>query len=150
MAKSQTTFAKKEKEKKRIAKRIEKQEKKELRKADSKKGKSLEDMIAYVDENGNISSTPPDLSKVEAIRAEDIPVHGVKGVFKEVSSTRKGKITYFNEEKGYGFINDLKSQQRVFVHVNNLLEPDLRENAEVLFEIEASPKGASAINVRSK
>jgi len=150
MAKSQTTFAKKEKEKKRIAKRIEKQEKKELRKADSKKGKSLEDMIAYVDENGNISSTPPDLSKVEIIRAEDIPVHGVKGVFKEVSSTRKGKITYFNEEKGYGFINDLKSQQRVFVHVNNLLEPDLRENAEVLFEIEASPKGASAINVRSK
>lgn len=149
MAKSQTTFAKKEKEKKRIAKRIEKQEKKELRKADSKKGKSLEEMMAYVDENGNISNTPPDTSKFTPIRAEDIPVHGVKGVFKDVSSTRKGKITYFNEEKGYGFINDLKSQQRVFVHINNLLEP-LRENAEVLFEIEASPKGAVAVNVRSK
>lgn len=149
MAKSQTTFAKKEKEKKRIAKRIEKEEKREARKANSNKGKSLEDMMAYIDENGNISNTPPDASKMISIRAEDIPVDGVKGVFKDNSSTRKGKITYFNKDKGYGFINDLKSQQRVFVHINNFTEP-LDENAEVLFEIEASPKGAVAVNVRSK
>jgi cold shock CspA family protein len=149
MAKSQTTFAKKEKEKKRLGKRLEKQEKKEMRKAESKKGKSLEDMMAYIDENGNISSTPPDLSKKVSINAEDIPVNGIKSVFKDESGTRKGKITYFNEEKGYGFINDMKSQQRIFVHINNLTEP-LRENADVVFEIENGPKGPSAVNVRSK
>jgi cold shock CspA family protein len=149
MSKSQATFAKKEKEKKKLAKRLEKQEKREFRKAESKKGKPLEEMMAYVDENGNISDSPPDLTKQVSIRAEDIPVNGIKRVFNEVSNTRKGKISFFNEEKGYGFINDLKSQQRVFVHVNNMLEP-LRENADVLFEIESSPKGAVAINVRSK
>jgi cold shock CspA family protein len=149
MAKSQTTFAKKEKEKKRLGKRLEKQEKKEMRKAESKKGKSLDEMMAYLDENGNLSNTPPDLSKKVAINAEDIPVNGIKRVFQDDSGTRKGKITYFNLEKGYGFINDMKSQQRVFVHINQLTEP-LGENDEVLFEIEIGHKGPSAINVRSK
>jgi len=121
----------------------------QARKAQSGKGKSLEDMMAYIDQNGNIVSTPPDPSQSVAIRAEDIPVDGVKGVFREISSTRKGKITYFNNEKGYGFINELKSQQRIFVHINNLTEP-LGENADVLFEIEAGPKGPVAVNVRSK
>ena len=48
------------------------------RKLDNNKGKSLEDMLAYVDENGNISSTPPDLTKVEEIKAEDISVAAIK------------------------------------------------------------------------
>lgn len=149
MSKSQTTFAKKEKEKKRLQKRKEKEEKMEMRKTEARKGKSLEDMLAYVDENGVISNKPPDPANITEIRAEDIPVNGLRAVGKEISSVRKGKISYFNDEKGYGFINDLKSQQRVFVHINNLLEP-LGVNADVLFEIEMSPKGATAINVRSK
>ncbi|MEP6617607.1 MAG: hypothetical protein ABJA57_13550 [Ginsengibacter sp.] len=59
MAKSQETFSKKEKGKKKLKKRQEKQEKMEDRKNNAKKGKSLEEMMAYIDENGNISSTPP-------------------------------------------------------------------------------------------
>ena len=59
MAKSQETFSKKEKGKKKLKKRQEKQEKMEDRKTNAKKGKSLEEMMAYIDENGNISSTPP-------------------------------------------------------------------------------------------
>ncbi|MFN9520092.1 MAG: cold shock domain-containing protein, partial [Bacteroidota bacterium] len=51
MSKSQETFSKKEKEKKRLKKRQDKAQKKEERKANSLKGKSLEDMMAYVDEN---------------------------------------------------------------------------------------------------
>ena len=54
MAKSQITFSKKEKEKKKIQKRREKEEKMAQRKLDNNKGKSLEDMLAYVDENGNV------------------------------------------------------------------------------------------------
>lgn len=149
MSKSQATFAKKEKEKKRLQKRNEKKEKMEQRKAEAKKGKSLEEMMAYIDENGNISNKPPDLSNIVEIRIEDIPVSGLKAIRPEVSNTRKGKISYFNEEKAYGFINDLKSQQRVFVHKNSMLEP-LGENDEVVFEIEKGPRGMNAINVRRK
>lgn len=149
MSKSQATFAKKEKEKKKIQKRLEKKEKMEQRKADAKKGKSLDEMIAYIDENGNISSTPPDLSKVTEIKAEDIPVDGLRSVKNDVSNTRKGKITFFNEQKGYGFISEHKTQQRVFVHINDLQEP-LTEGAEVHFEIESGFKGDRAVNVRSK
>ena len=54
MAKSQETYNKKEKEKKKLEKRKEKEQRKEERKAQSKEGGSWEDMIAYVDENGNI------------------------------------------------------------------------------------------------
>ena len=71
MGKSQETFSKKEKEKKRLKKRQEKLAKREERKSNPKK--SFEEMIAYVDENGNLSDTPPDLTKKKKpIKAEDI------------------------------------------------------------------------------
>jgi len=59
MAKSKETFGKKQKEKQRLKNRQDKQQKKEERKANLKKGKTLNEMLAYVDENGNLSSTPP-------------------------------------------------------------------------------------------
>lgn len=74
MAKSQATYSKKENEKKRLKKQKDKQEKKEERQANAKKGLALEDMMAYVDENGNISSTPPDPKKKKVINTEDIQI----------------------------------------------------------------------------
>jgi len=65
MAKSKETFGKKQKEKQRLKKRQDKQQKMEERKANSKKGKSLNEMLAYVDENGNLSSTPPVVKREE-------------------------------------------------------------------------------------
>ncbi len=60
MARSkQQSFAKREKEKKRIQHKKEKQQKKEERKANSNKGKGLDDMLAYIDEHGNLTSVPP-------------------------------------------------------------------------------------------
>jgi hypothetical protein len=59
MAKSQITFNKKENEKKRLKKRLEKEKKREARKANAPGG-GFENMIAYVDENGNLTDTPPD------------------------------------------------------------------------------------------
>ncbi len=59
MARPQT-FSKKENEKKKQARRLEKQNRKEERKL-SGNTNSFEDMIAYVDENGRITSTPPGL-----------------------------------------------------------------------------------------
>jgi len=74
MAKSQQTFSKIEKEKKKIKKREEKQKKKEERRANSKKGSGFDSMIAYVDENGHLTDTPPDPSKKKKIKAENIEI----------------------------------------------------------------------------
>jgi hypothetical protein len=60
MARSQASQAKKQKEKLKLQKRKDKEQRKEERKANSLHGKPLEEMLAYVDENGNISTTPPD------------------------------------------------------------------------------------------
>ena len=61
MGKSQETWNKKENEKKKEKKKKEKEARREERKANAKEGNSFE--IAYVDEFGNFSSTPPDPTK---------------------------------------------------------------------------------------
>ena len=61
MSKSMTV-GKRENEKKRLAKRAEKLKRKEEKKLAGKSG-DFADMIAYVDENGMITSTPPDTTE---------------------------------------------------------------------------------------
>ena len=63
MARSRSTFSKRENEKKKQKRREDKNQKREEKKANAESGKSLDDMIAYVDEFGNISDTPPDPEK---------------------------------------------------------------------------------------
>lgn len=60
MARKKETYNKREKEKKKIRRRMDKAEKKELRQTNNDKGKPLEEMLVYLDENGNLSSTPPE------------------------------------------------------------------------------------------
>ena len=149
MAKSQETYSKKENEKKRKAKNKEKEERREERKANSVKGKSLEDMMAYIDEDGNISATPPDPKKQRAaIKAENIQI----GVPRQedmapVDVTRTGTVTHYNDSKGYGFIKDAVSQDSIFVHVNALIDP-ITEGSKVTFEVEKGPKGLNAVRVK--
>lgn len=148
MGKSQETFAKKEKEKKKLKQRQDKAEKMEERRANDKKGKSLEDMMAYIDENGNISSTPPDPRKKKVFKQEDMQIAVPKqepGT--EADLIRSGVVTFFNDAKGFGFIKDLVTQESVFIHVNQLQEP-IKENDKVSFEVEMGAKGPSAVNVK--
>ena len=63
------------------------------------------------------------------------------------SLERKGIVTFYNETKAFGFIRELESNQRVFVHANNLLEP-IKEDNIVIFEAGRGPKGISAMKVR--
>jgi cold shock CspA family protein len=148
MSKSQETFNKKEKEKKRLKKQQDKQAKKEDRKANSDKGKSLDEMMAYVDENGNITSTPPDpLKRKTVINVEDIQIGTAKQAdIEEGDIERTGTLTFFNHSKGYGFIRDEKSQESIFFHVNGLLGP-VKEKDKVSFEVEMGQKGLNAIRV---
>ena len=148
MARSQETFGKKEKEKKRLKQRQDKQEKKEERKANGTKSKSLDDMMAYIDENGNISSTPPDPNKKKVFKQEDMQIAIPKYVpGEEANPIRTGIVTFFNDAKGFGFIRDLQTQESVFVHINQLSGP-VKENEKVSFEVQMGPKGASAVNVK--
>lgn len=148
MARSQETFSKKEKDKKKLKKRQDKQQKKEDRKANSDKGKSFEDMLAYVDENGMITSTPPDPTRKRVIKSEDIQISITRREAMDPADLiRTGVISFFNDAKGYGFIKDLESQESVFVHINNLEGP-VKENDKVTFETEMGPKGISAIKVK--
>jgi cold shock CspA family protein len=146
MAKPKETFNKKEKEKKRLKQRQEKREKMEDRKANNQKGKTLEDMMAYLDENGNISDTPPDPRLKKQFRQEDMQI-GVPKQEDIEDVPRTGTVIFFNNEKGFGFINDSITGERIFIHANNLSEP-IQETDKVEFEVEMGPRGASAVNVK--
>lgn len=148
MGKSQETFNKKEKEKQRLKKKQDKEQKKEERKAHSDKGKSLDEMMAYVDDKGNISSTPPDPNKRKTIKTEDIQIGILRQTAVEPEDLiRKGTVTFFNVSKGYGFIKDHQTQESIFVHMNGLINP-VKENDKVSFETEMGKKGLNAVNVK--
>lgn len=145
MAKSQQSFTKKEKEKKRLKKRQDKQQKKEERKANSEGG-GLENMMAYVDEGGRLTDTPPDPTKKKKIDAKSIEI-GVPKRENVVESIRTGRVEFFNDQKGYGFIKEHETQEKYFVHVNGLLE-EIKEGDKVTFELERGMKGMNAIRVK--
>jgi CspA family cold shock protein len=58
-----------------------------------------------------------------------------------------GKVKFFNERKGFGFIVDDESQQDVFVHVSGLVDK-VRENDTVSYDITEDKRGKKAINVK--
>lgn len=147
MRRSQETFNKKEVRNKKEKKRKDK-EKKRLARKENEKRNSLDDMIAYVDENGKISSTPPDPNRKKNIKLEDIEVSTPKrDTNKKLDPIRKGIVTFFNDSKGFGFIRDLETQESVFVHVNNILE-EIKEDNIVNFEIVMGHKGPTATQVK--
>lgn len=59
----------------------------------------------------------------------------------------KGKVKFFNEAKGFGFIKDVVSEIEYFVHVSGLND-EIRENDEVSFDLQQGKKGLNAVNVK--
>lgn len=148
MARSQESFNKREKEKNRVKKRLEKEQKKEERRQNAPGG-DFDSMIAWVDEFGNITNSPPDPSKKEKINVENIEISVPRREDEVVETVRKGKIDFFNTSKGFGFIREQDTQERFFFHVNGLLE-DVSEGDKVTFEIEKGFKGLNAIKVQKQ
>ena len=147
MAKSHQTWNKKDREQQKQKARKEKEERKKERKEHAQKGKSLEQMMAYLDENGNISSSPPDPRKKKEIKLEDIEIGVPK--LKPIDPKdliRKGTVTFFNDSKGYGFIKNTETQDSIFVHVNGLTT-QIKEGDKVTFEVEMGQKGPTAVKV---
>lgn len=140
------SFSKKELEKRKAKEKQDKAQKMKERKANNSKGKSLDDMMAYLDENGNITSTPPDPNKKREISLDDIQLGAAKVVAEDVEP-KTGVVSFFNEAKGYGFITDSKTRENIFVHMNQLLQP-IKERDKVTFETEKTPRGLAAVGVK--
>ena len=79
-------------------------------------------MMAYVDEYGNISDTPPDPTiKKEKIKASDIVIGVPKKEEEEVlDGDLTGKVDFFDTSKGFGFIIDSRDKNKYFFHVSQI------------------------------
>ncbi|OGR58920.1 MAG: cold-shock protein [Elusimicrobia bacterium GWA2_69_24] len=63
----------------------------------------------------------------------------------------KGKVKWFNDQKGFGFITPEDGSKDVFAHHTSIKAEGFRtlaENQEVEFDVEQSDKGPRAANVR--
>ncbi|MEL6537811.1 MAG: cold shock domain-containing protein [Bacteroidota bacterium] len=147
MGKSSETFSKKEKEKKRQKKKEAKAQRKEARQANSSGG-ALDAMMAYVDEFGNIVDTPPDPNKKKEVDLDSIQLGAAsRDTVDETEVIRKGRVDYYNDDKGYGFIKEYETNERYFVHVNGMIDR-IGLNDKVTFTLEQGPKGMNAVEVR--
>lgn len=147
MGRSKETFNKKEVRKKQEKKRKDKAARKMARKG-NENSMDNQDMIAYVDEFGRISSEPPDTSQKVDIKAEDIAVSVPKD--SELDSDdflKTGVVSFFNEQKGFGFIKEKEFKQDVFVHSNDI-DGTIKEGNRVTFEMGKGPRGPIALNVK--
>lgn len=146
MGRSQETFNKKEVRKKKEKKRKDKEAKRFARKESEKKG-GLDNMIAYVDENGRLTDTPPDPGKKRKTKVEDIEISIPKQEDIFFDPIRKGKLTFFNDSKGFGFIKDSETSESIFVHVSDFKD-DIVEGDVVNFEIMKGQRGPTAVQVK--
>ncbi len=60
---------------------------------------------------------------------------------------KEGKVKFFNESKGFGFIKDSNSDTEYFVHVTGLIDK-IKEDDDVTFELKEGRKGLNAVNVK--
>lgn len=144
MAKS-NSFNKREVEKRKQEKRKEKQQRKEERK--NNPTNSFEDMIAYVDVNGVITDTPPDLTDKSTVDIEDIEISVPKKTEADVVEDFTGRVEYFDQTKGFGFIKDRASVNKYFFHKSNA-DADIKENNIVSFKLERGARGMNAVEVK--
>ena len=148
MAKSQQTFNKLEKEKKRKKKREDKLKKMLARKEAKESGELVTNEFVYVDYNGNFTDTPPDPSEKIKIKASSI-VLGVPKREDVKTDGFTGKVNFFDHSKGFGFIIDPESQEKYFVHISECID-EINEGDKVEFDIIKGAKGMNAIKVKKK
>ncbi len=60
---------------------------------------------------------------------------------------QEGTVKFFNSGKGFGFIAPMSGGKDLFVHVSGLKD-EIRDGDRVQFDVEDSPKGQNAINVK--
>ena len=99
---------------KREKKRKRERSQKDWPRSENKNSLDDDSMIAYVDEFGNVTETPPDPTEREEINAEDIELGIPKKEKIEVDVVRTGFVSFFNDSKQFGFIRDAATQREHF------------------------------------
>lgn len=138
------TSGKREREKLKQTKRQDKQKKKEERLSGG--SRSFEDMLAYVDENGLLHTTPLDVKPKEEIDASLIEVSVPRQAEIEDEEPLSGRVEYFTSSKGYGFIKDAASGEKYFFHVTNA-PAGITEGDKVTYELERGTRGMNAVRI---
>lgn len=87
------------------------------------------------------------LSEVEKLNIGFAEV--AKVALKLEGGMRKGVVKFFNESRGFGFIQEQETEKEYFVHVSGLID-EISENDEVAFDITEGRKGLNAVNVKIK
>jgi cold shock protein len=59
----------------------------------------------------------------------------------------KGTVKFFNNSKGFGFIQPADGGEDIFVHISGLMD-EIRENDQVSYEVEIGKKGKNAVKVK--
>lgn len=138
------TTGKRDREKQKTAKRLEKQQRKEIRQQNATKG----DMLAYVDANGMLTDTPPDTTIQEEIKLEDIQIATPKKEdLGQDDDMLHGIIDRYNTDKGYGFIKENTKGFSYFFHISQALT-EIHEKDHVSFALEQGPNGMQAVQVQ--
>lgn len=146
MGRSKETFGKKEVRNKKLKKRKDKEKLKQERKEQGKD--SFDDMIAWVDANGQLcSEPPPPIDKNEEVKAENIEISIPKGGSRVNDFVNRGKVSNFDGSKGFGFIQSSNHNESYFFHVNDCLV-EIKTGDKVEFDTEKGPKGLKATNVK--
>jgi len=60
----------------------------------------------------------------------------------------QGKVKFFNDSKGFGFIVDSTTGKEIFVHISGVVDQPIRENDVVEYDEQAGKKGPNAVNVK--
>ena len=131
-------------------KQMKEANKKKEEKKLSNKANSFEDMIAYVDENGMITDTPPTPNnKPQEVDMSTIEVSTPRRTEEPIELVHEGRIEHFNVSKGYGFVKDLKNAEKYFFHISGLID-NIIENNIVTFELEKGSRGMNAVKIKLK
>jgi len=59
----------------------------------------------------------------------------------------KGRVKFYNESRGFGFIKEESTEKEYFVHSSGIKE-NIREDDIVTFDLEQGRKGLNAVNVK--
>ena len=144
MAKSQQTFNKLEREKNKAKKREEKRKKMQARKEARERGELKQEEFVYVDHLGNFTDTPPDPAEKEEIKLESINLGAAKN--QDFDEKIQGKVTFYDNEKGFGFIKNITSQESYFFHFSECKDI-LAQGDKVEFDTIRGEKGLNAVKI---
>lgn len=139
------SFFKKENNKKKQKKQQDKISRREERKTNNNKGKELDDMIVYVDINGNFTSLPPHAQNREEDAAKARQSKMAEMITEDTIFS--GIVSYMSE-KGYGFITEENSNENIFFHYGQLNEA-VKKHDVVHYKKEKTPKGYQATDIKS-